>query len=102
MERIDRELSFWDEREVNDFKQLLALFEHGPLIFGFSFSRFTELSPESQDRYIAAWEQSRLAVRRAGFQVLKMLSVFFYYTREEAWKQIRYPGPWEPRNPQVI
>ena len=80
-----------------DVKALLQLLEHGGLLFSASLSRFTHLAPEAQDRTLADWESSRLAVRRQGFQALKTLALLGYYRHDETWPLLGYTGPMLPR-----
>jgi hypothetical protein len=84
-----------DELEATaDFRRLLALFEWSPLLFEAKPSRFTQLSPEGQDRVLRGWAESRLGFRRSGFVAIKRLAMSLYYTQPESWPAIGFPGPW--------
>jgi hypothetical protein len=96
--RIDRELAFHSPRLQNDLRDALRLIEWWPLAT--RFARFTRLDPAAQDAELAAMATSRLAVRRSAFQGLKLLVVFFTYTRPETWSRIGYLGPWVPQGPE--
>lgn len=96
--RVDRELAFHSSRLQDDVRDALRLTEWWPLAT--RFARFTRLDPAAQDAELAAMATSRLAVRRSAFQGIKMLLVFFTYTRPETWSRIGYQGPWVPPGPE--
>jgi hypothetical protein len=81
--RVDRELAFHPPRLRNDLRDALRLTEWWPL--STRLARFTRLDP---------------AARRSAFQGLKLLVVFFTYTRPETWPHIGYQGPWVPPGPE--
>jgi hypothetical protein len=74
---------------VADVRALLHLFEHTAS----ATSRFTHLSPERQDEVLAAWQASRLLLRRQGFQALRTLCFMGYYRDPRTWSLLRYSGP---------
>jgi len=43
---------------------LLRLVEWAPLLFDFTFTRFSRMTPEQRDASLEAWMGSRLALRR--------------------------------------
>jgi hypothetical protein len=64
--------------------------------------RFSDLQTlEDRTRYLANWRDSRLGSKRMGFQALKRLTCFLFYTLKADnginpnWKDIGYPGPRE-------
>jgi hypothetical protein len=71
----------------------LRLFEYGPILFDLTFSRFTRMSAAQQDASLAAWMQSRLALRRQAFLALRNLSLLGYWSQPETWPLIGYQGP---------
>lgn len=77
-----------------EFKLLLKIFEYGTPLLGFTLKRFTQMTPEEQDRYLAGWERSRLSFKRMGFQALKRTALSAFYTSDETWASIGYRGPW--------
>ena len=89
MERLLEELG-----AISDFRRLLALFEWSPWLFEARPGRFTRLSEERQDHVIRGWATSRLGFRRTGFVAIKRLAMSIYYTQEETWEGIGFPGPW--------
>ncbi len=73
------------------FALLLKVFEWGAVLrFG---RRFTRLPGRKQDAYLRSWEFSRLQLFRFGFSSLRNLVLVAFYTREESWPMIGYPGP---------
>lgn len=98
-ERVDTQMS-WAYPEVRaDFGKLLLLFDNAlaGLVFDGRPRPFTHLSPEAQDRVLAAWRDSRLVVRRSGYGVLRKLTQAAHYAAPEAWADTGYPGP-----PQLV
>ena len=79
----------------SDFKQLLGLFENAlsGLIFDGRPKPFTRLSPEAQDGVLANWRDSRITVRRAGYQALRKLTCAAHYAQTSCWASVGYPGP---------
>ncbi len=72
---------------------LLAVFEFGGLVLGPVFgprARFTMLDVVAQDAYLASWEGSVLAARRAAFRGLKSVCMLGYWTQTSTWDAIGY------------
>ncbi len=76
--------------------------------------RFSRLSPEGRVAYLKGWRDSALPVKRAGFQALKRLSAFVFYSIPGStgpnpnWEAIGYPGvlpepvPVPPSEPGLV
>ena len=81
--------------DARDLKQLLALFDNAlfSLLTGGPPTPFTQMSPEQQDAHLRAWQQSRLAVRRTGYQALKRLTCAIYFGSPAVYASLGYPGP---------
>jgi hypothetical protein len=81
--------------DAKDLKQLLALFDNA--LFSFltlgPATPFTQQTSAQQDRHLAAWAHSRLAVRRTGYQALKRLACAMYFASPETYASVGYPGP---------
>jgi hypothetical protein len=90
LEKLPREL-------VKDVRALLHLVEHGSVVFRFSGARFSKMSPEEQDKTLADWQGSSLAVRRRGFQALRTLAFLGYYRDARTWPLLGYSGPMLPK-----
>jgi hypothetical protein len=54
---------------------------------------FTECREAEQDRRLRAWMDSRLALRRSGFRLLRGLVFTAYFGSPESWEALGYPGP---------
>jgi hypothetical protein len=92
--KIDHELAQWDAVRSKDIPLLLQLFEHGPLLFGHGFSRFSNLGRKQQRRYLAGWGESAILLRRSGFMAFKGLVAFYYFSDPAVWPLIGYDGTW--------
>lgn len=95
--KIDEVL--WGVRKelARDFKLLLFVLEYSPPFLSFIFKRFTQMTPDEQDRYLDSWEKSKLAFKRMGFQALKRSALAAFYGSRESWTEIGYRGPWLTR-----
>jgi hypothetical protein len=78
-----------------DFNTLVGLFETalGGLVLDGRVRPFTRLSPEEQDHALEQWRDSRLALRRTGYQALRKLCLASHYARPESWASIHFPAP---------
>jgi len=86
LEKVPRALT-------GDVRSLLQLFEHTAT----AGSRFTHLPPERQDAVLLAWQSSRFALKRQGFQALRTLCFMGYYRDPRTWPLLGYSGPMLPR-----
>jgi len=89
---VDGYLARLDDGLRSDVKALLQLVEHGGF-FRLRAKRFTQMAPDEQDAMLADWEQSRLAVRRQGFQALKTMCLLGYWRDDRTWPMLGYTGP---------
>jgi hypothetical protein len=94
-EKTDALMAAADPDSQRDLRQLLALFDNALAAFVFDgrLQTFTELDPAAQDRALVQWRDSRLAVRRSGFQALQRLSLAMAYSDPRTYEGIGYPGP---------
>ena len=94
-ERVDAQMALAPPEVRADFGKLLLLFDNA--LAGFLFDGrpqpFTRLSPAAQDAVLAGWRDSRLALRRSGYAVLRKLTQAAWYASPEAWADVGYPGP---------
>jgi hypothetical protein len=81
----------------SDFRALLGLLQHWPLVSGYR-SRFTHLSTAEQDRVLSTWQRSRWDLLRQGFHGLKALCCFAHYQDARSFPSIGYSGPLVPKN----
>jgi hypothetical protein len=92
--RMDSEISFWAVKPRGEFRSLLGLLENGTRYFLFSWRLFSDLSEADRRAYLEGWESSWLDFRRQGFQILRLMAFFYFYSQDETWKSIGYDGPW--------
>ena len=93
-QKIDTTLSRVPKHIGQEFKLLLLVFEYGAPLLGFIPKKFTGMSLEEKDRYLAGWEQSEFAFKRMGFQAIKRTSLAVFYGSNLSWPGIGYRGPW--------
>ncbi len=72
---------------------LLRAFEYAPIVFDFTFTRFSRMSDAEKDASLEAWRNSRLPLRRLAFLGLRNLCFFGWYAQPETWPLIGYRGP---------
>lgn len=91
----DRILLLADPAARKEVKQLLKLFENAlaGFLFGGRTRPFTQLPSEEQDAVLREWQNSRLEVRRTGFQALRTLTNATYFGSPITWPAVHYPGP---------
>jgi len=68
---------------------LLRAIEYGPVVFERS-RPFSRLDAAARERALAAWETSRLGLRRQVIATLKLLALMHFYERPEVWPGIGY------------
>jgi len=66
---------------------------NGRFVTGGPATPFTQMTAEQQDAHLRAWQTSRLAVRRTGFQAMKRLCAAIYFGAPETFASAGYPGP---------
>ncbi len=93
IETIDTFCGALDPEVTAPLPSALWLFEYGPIVFDFTFSRFTRMDPAQQDASLAASMRSRLGLRRQAFYALRNLAFLGYYAQDEVWPLIGYAGP---------
>ena len=85
---------------ARDFRRLLRVVDSPlyNLLLSGKPVRFTSLGPEQRERYLQAWRDSPLALKRTAFQALKRLTLFLAYAsvdsegKNTSWGAIGYPG----------
>jgi hypothetical protein len=92
---VDLALTYVPLEVQGDIGKLLLLFESA--LSGFVFDRrikpFTRLDASSQDRVLASWRDSRVALRRTGYQALRKLCLAANYAMPSSWAAVHYPPP---------
>lgn len=93
--KADAFLALLPAADAKDLKQLLALFDNAlfSLLCGGPPRPFTQMTPAEQDAQLAAWQTSRLAIKRSGFQAMKRLTCALYFSDPATYAGVGYPGP---------
>jgi hypothetical protein len=93
--KVDAFLAPLPENDRKDLKQLLALFDNALFSFvtGGPPRPFTQMDAAEQDQHLRSWQNSRLAIRRTGFQAMKRLSCAIYFGSPDTYASVGYPGP---------
>lgn len=93
--RADAAMALWSDAAQVDFRRLLRLFENAlnGAATRTGFDTFTASAAERQDARLGAWELSRVAVFRTGYQAMKRLACACYYASPATWAATGYPGP---------
>lgn len=92
---VDESLSRALPEVQQDLVGLLGLFENalpGLLLDGRA-RPFTRLDPAAQDRVLESWRDSRLVLRRGGYQALRKLCLGVFYSDPRTWPALHYAGP---------
>jgi hypothetical protein len=93
---VDGYLARLDAALRDDLRALLHLVEHASGPLRLRASRFTHMSDGEKDAALAAWQSSRLALRRQGLQALRALAFLGYYRDARTWPMLGYTGPMLP------
>ena len=93
IQTIQNLLGRMDPALTADIPIALHLFEWGPILFDFTFSRFTRMTDAQKDASIRCWMTSRLGLRRLAFLAFRNLAFIGTYSQPEAWGRIGYKGP---------
>jgi hypothetical protein len=93
--RVDALLERSPAAVRREFARLLRLFENGAtgLLTATGWTSFTAAGPVAREARLRAWQTSRIAVFRTGFQAMKRLCGAAYYSAPASWRSIGYPGP---------
>lgn len=91
---IEGALATLDDSLVEELRLALRLVEYWPVLMEWRFRRFRTLSPEAQDESLEGWRTSRIELRRRVFYALRNLALLGYWSQDETWSLIGYPGPW--------
>ncbi len=86
---------------ARDFRRMLRVVESPGynLLLSGRPARFSGLGPEARERYLQAWRDSPVPLKRTAFQALKRLALFIAYAspgpggRNPNWEALGYPGP---------
>jgi hypothetical protein len=92
---VDRIFGLMEDSTRGELKQLLMLFENAlpNFLFGGRTRPFSTLDAAEQDEVLAEWRDSRITVRRTGYNALRGLVLAAYYGDKATWSAVGYPGP---------
>jgi hypothetical protein len=96
---LDGYLAGLDPALLRDVRALLHFVEHGGPLFRLRGTRFSRMDAAEQDRTLAAFADSPLALRRQGLQALRALAFLAYYREDRTFAMLGYPGPMVKRTP---
>jgi len=89
---VDRLVVTWSADLKRQLRLVLRVVEHGTYLFDLQRKRFSKLTEEQQNRYLAGWASSTLGARRVAYLGMKALVATGYYAQD--WDGIGYGGPW--------
>ena len=75
----------------------LKLFNYGPIVMGWHFTSFANLSLQDAAAYCEKWQNGNL-VQRGVFGALKQIVYMSYWREPVTWGPIGYDGPVSKRN----
>ncbi|MBI4321805.1 MAG: GMC family oxidoreductase N-terminal domain-containing protein [Chloroflexi bacterium] len=102
-ELVAQGIALADPAQRAQFRQLLGLFDNrlANAVLAGQFRRFGDLAPEAREACLRGWAESGIGQRRMGFQALKRLACFIFYSAHGAngnpvWPAIGYEAPAAP------
>lgn len=92
---VDRLLLAAPPEVRRDLDHLLGLLDNalGSLVLDGRLTPFSRLGEADQDVALTRWRDSRLAIRRTGYQALRKLCLATYYATEASWPALHYQPP---------
>lgn len=94
IERVERLLGFLDADLVAGLRLALWIVDLWPAVIEMRLRRFRSLTDAERDESLEGWRRSQIESRRRVFQALRAVSLYGYWSAEETWPLIGYPGPW--------
>jgi len=82
-----------DADQLEQLGLALKLLEFAPAGL-LSAQRFSRMDPARQSEVLAAWERSRLGVRRQIAATLRKAARFIHFSQPSLWDAMGYDGPW--------
>lgn len=89
---IDHLFAGLDTKVLDDLEVAMMLFEHGSLLLGGHFSRFTRLDDADALTYIESW-QNGSSLQRGIVTTLKKMIYASYWRDEKTWAPVEFDGP---------
>lgn len=91
-QRIDEEVWAADDGMRSDIKNMLQFIEHIPPLYG-HFGRFSSLDQSAREKVLHSLMTSSLTVFVQAATAVKEIVYLFYYSHDETWTALSYPGP---------
>lgn len=92
IQNLDHLFSGMDSEVLSGLGMAIDLFEHGSLVMGWHFSRFSRMPTADAITYIDAW-QSGHHIQQGIISVLKKLVYASYWRDERTWAPLSFDGP---------
>ena len=87
---VDRFVGYFPIHLRIGFPLGLLLLEFGPILYALKFSRFSSMSLEERESYVAGWVDSKSAARRDLIKGVKGLVLVAFYSHPEVMAYIGY------------
>lgn len=97
IEAVDRLIQPISRGLKGQIKLMVRFLEWAPILFLFSWHRFSQLPVAKRREVLAFFAASRFALLEQVFTGAKALGLAGYYSQAEAWEAIAYDGPWVGR-----
>lgn len=91
-QRIDEEVWAADDGMRSDLRNILQFIEHIPPVYG-HFGRFTSLDRTAREKVLRSLLTSSQTLFVQAATAAKELVYLFYYSHDETWEALGYPGP---------
>ncbi|MFO0727806.1 MAG: hypothetical protein U1E65_28770 [Myxococcota bacterium] len=94
-ESVDRTLAYALPEAAQDVERLLLVLDSAlvGLLFELKPQPFSRLDPAAQDAVLDGWRDSRVQLRRTGYQALRKLCLAAYYVDSSTWPKLGYSIP---------
>lgn len=91
-QRIDEEVWAADDGMRADIRNILQFIEHVPPVYG-HFGRFSSLGREAREKVLRSLMTSSQTIFVQAAMAAKELVYLYYYSHDETWDALGYPGP---------
>jgi hypothetical protein len=91
-QRIDEEVWAADDGMRSDVRNILQFIEHVPPVYG-HFGRFTSLDRTAREKVLRSLMASSQTIFVQAATAVKELVYLYYYSHDETWDALGYPGP---------
>ncbi len=92
IQRADEEISFTEQKIINDVREMLDVMEYLPVFYG-QFSRFSKMQKAERLAFLNGLNDTSSETVRAVVSNCRMITYNIYYGHESTWSAIGYDGP---------